>query len=96
MGLPVTRLGDTCTGHVPFPPRNSLTGSGDVSVNGKPAHAVGDTWAVHCSGPTCHPGTLTAGSSSVFVNGKPLGRVGDTIDCGSTVATGSPDVFAGG
>lgn len=97
----VTRLGDTCTGHECFPPRNSIEGSPDVFVNGKAAHRQGDGWDVHtCTHPKVphgtHGGSLAAGSSSVFVNGKQLGRVGDPVDCGSSVAAGSSNVFAGG
>jgi uncharacterized Zn-binding protein involved in type VI secretion len=29
------------------------------------------------------------------VNGKPICRVGDSVSCGSTMAEGSPNVFAG-
>lgn len=32
----------------------------------------------------------------MFVNGKQAGRIDDPIACGSTVLTGSVDVFAGG
>jgi len=93
----VTRQGDSCTGHGAFPPRNSTSGSPDVMVNGIPAHRVGDGWATHCNDvPVCHGGALASGSGSVNVNGKPLGRVGDSVDCGSAVAAGSGDVFAGG
>lgn len=93
----VTRLGDTCTGHADFPPRESTSGSPNVFVNGKPAHRQGDSWAVHCNSvPVCHGGTLASGSSSVYVNGRQLGRIGDSVSCGSTVASGSSNVFAGG
>ena len=93
----VTRLGDTCTGHGDFPPRESTSGSPNVFVNGKPAHRQGDSWAVHCNSvPVCHGGTLASGSSSVYVNGRQLGRIGDSVSCGSTVASGSSNVFVGG
>ena len=93
----VTRLGDTCTGHGDFPPRESTSGSLNVFVNEKPAHRQGDSWAVHCNSvPVCHGGTLASGSSSVYVNGRQLGRIGDSVSCGSTVASGSSNVFAGG
>lgn len=92
----VTRLGDLGTGHGGFPPRASTSASGDVFVNGVAVHRKGDSWAVHCdSTPSCHDGKLAEGSSTVFVNGLPIGRVGDPIDCGSTVASGSDNVFAG-
>lgn len=93
----VTRLGDLGSGHGGFSPRPSTSASGDVFVNGIAVHRQGDSWAVHCdSTPACHGGSLAAGSGSVFVNGLPIGRVGDPVDCGSTVATGSENVFAGG
>ncbi|QBR35754.1 PaaR repeat-containing protein [Leisingera sp. NJS201] len=93
----VTRWGDMCTGHGAFPPRNSTGGSPDVFVNGIPVHRQGDGWAVHCDPlPSCHGGSLAAGSSTVFVNGMQVGRVGDPVDCGSSVASGSGNVFAGG
>lgn len=90
----ITRQGDICTGHGCWPPRPSVGGSGNVFVNGIPVHRQGDGWAVHCCKDSCHAGSLANGSGSVFVNGKPCGRVGDAVDCGSSVAAGSPNVFA--
>lgn len=92
----VSRLGDSCTGHGCFPPRASTGGSGDVFVNGAAAHRQGDGWATHCCGSSCHSSTLAAGSGTVFVNGKALARIGDSVACGSAVAQGSDNVFAGG
>lgn len=89
----VARLGDLCSGHEGFPPRPASSGSGDVFVNMLPVHRQGDSWAVHCC-VVCHGSSLTEGSPSVFVNNIPIGRVGDAIECGSEVATGSPNVFA--
>lgn len=93
----VTRKGDGGTGHGTFWPRQSTQGSANVFCNGIAMHRVGDSWAVHCnSKPVCHSGQLSSGSSSVFVNGQSLGRVGDPVSCGSAVAAGSSNVFAGG
>ena len=93
----VTRLGDICTGHGCFPSRPSTGGSPNVSCNGIPVHRVGDSWAAHgCAVCATHGSILAAGSSTVSVNGKPLGRIGDSVACGSSVATGSTNVFAGG
>ena len=97
----VTRLGDSCTGHDCFPARTSTSGSPNVFVNGIPAHREGDSWDVHtCTHPDTphgsHGGSLSSGSSTVYVNGQQLGRVGDPVSCGSTVAAGSDNVFAGG
>jgi len=90
------RLGDTCTGHGCWPPRASSAGSSNVFINGKPAHRVGDGWSSHCCPNNgCHSSALAAGSGSVFVNGAALGRVGDSVACGSAVASGSGNVFAG-
>ena len=92
----VSREGDTGTGHGAFPPRASTGASPDVFVNGVAAHRVGDPWATHCNpSPSCHGGAAAAGSATVFVNGQALVRIGDDVDCGSAVAQGSPDVFAG-
>ena len=97
----VTRKGDTCTGHECFPPRNSIGGSPNVFVNNIPAHREGDGWETHtCTHPKVphgsHGGSLASGSSTVYVNGKQLGRIGDPVSCGSSVATGSGNVYAGG
>jgi len=92
----VAYLGGLGSGHGNFPPRPSIEASTDVFVNGIGVHRVGDAYAEHCDSDTCHDSVLATGSSTVFVNGKAIGRIGDNIACGSTVAEGSPDVFAGG
>lgn len=94
----VTRLGDNWTGHGWWPPRPSVAGSPNVYVNGIPVVTQGDAFAAHTcpSIPETHGGVLAAGSSTVYVNGKQLGRVTDPVSCGSSVAQGSPNVFAGG
>ncbi len=97
----VTRLGDICTGHECFPPRNSTSGSPNVFVNSIPAHRQGDSWLAHtCTHPDVphgtHGGSLASGSSTVYVNNRQLGRIGDPVSCGSSVAAGSTNVFAGG
>ncbi len=92
----VVRLGDKCSGHGCFPSRQNIEASNNVFINGRGVHRVGDNWATHCCGIPCHSGVASSGSSSVFVNGKPVCRIGDSISCGSTMATGSNDVFAGG
>lgn len=95
---PVTRLGDNCTGHGSFPPRPSSSASPDVFVNGIAVHRQGDGWVPHASpSPSpAHGSTLASGSSTVFINNKQCGRIGDPVACGSAVAQGSGDVFAGG
>lgn len=98
MGSPAARLGDICSGHGCWPPRSNIEASPNVIVNGSGWHREGDAWAVHCwpSIPECHAGALAQGSSSVKVNGRGAGRIGDPVSCGSSVATGSPNVLAGG
>lgn len=88
----VTRLADVCSGHGTCSSRPNVGASSNVFVNGRGAHRQGDPWAVHCT----HNSILAAGSSTVYVNGRQLGRVGDPVACGSIVATGSGNVFAGG
>lgn len=90
----VARLSDVCTGHGCFPSRANCGASGDVYVNGRGAHRVGDPYPSHCCGPSCHDGVAASGSGTVFVNGRPLVRISDAVSCGGTVASGSGDVFA--
>lgn len=94
----VSRLGDNCTGHGCWPPRPSTGASPNVRVNGIAAHRQGDAWAPHTCPtiPETHASVLAAGSTTVRVNGKQLARIGDPVGCGSTVAQGSANVFAGG
>lgn len=91
----VARLSDVCTGHEDFPPRSNTSASQTVFINGLGAHRSSDSWAQHCNSSSCHESLLQAGSGTVFVEGLQLGRVGDQIACGSTIATGSDNVFAG-
>ncbi|SMS02505.1 PAAR motif protein [Vibrio mangrovi] len=94
------RLGDNCAGHGCFPATPIMAGSGDVSINGKPAARKGDMVLLHaCPCPQfphgMHGRSISAGSSNVSINGKPAARVGDAIDCGGSVAAGSGNVFIG-
>lgn len=91
------RLGDICSGHGCWPPRPNCGASGDVFVNGLGQHRVGDPWEPHTCPPIpeTHAGNAASGSATVFVNGRAACRIGDAVDCGSTMATGSPDVFIG-
>lgn len=91
----VTRIGDAdvphCSGMV------RAAGSGNVFANGIPVSRQGDSNTGHLlPGVPCpgHAAPISAGSSTVYVNGKQCGRVGDPT-C-TSVAAGSPDVFAGG
>ena len=96
MTLPVAQFGGLCSGHQSFPPRPNAEASSDVFANGIGIQRFGDGYSGHCSPQGgCHVSSLSSGSSSVFVNGKPIGRVGDSIGCGSVVAEGSQNVFAG-
>jgi len=88
----ITRLGDLSSGHGCFPARPSTSASSDVKVNGIGVVRVGDSYATHCCGPSCHGGSLSGGSPNVTANGLAVGRIGDPISCGDTVAQGSPNV----
>lgn len=93
------RVGDMSAGHAHcYEARLSAGGSKNVKINGRGAHRVGDSWAVHgtCPDHDPHGGTAASGCSSVLVNGKPLCGVGDSISCGDTMAMGSEDVMVGG
>lgn len=94
---PVSRLGDKCTGHAGWPARPNDTASPNVFANSIPVHRQGDHWIIHCDpSPSCHDSTLAAGSSTVFINNKQCSRIGDPVECGSKIAEGSNNVFAGG
>src|SRR6266571_7593114 len=72
-----------------------VTGSPDVTIDGKPA-ARRDDLGIHaaCCGPNNFQ--IAAGSPTVYVNGKPLARMQDkTNHCGGSgpLFEGSPDVL---
>lgn len=89
------RLGDFCSGHSCWPPRNNYEASVNVFLNGLGWHRQGDGWVVHCCGKKCHDGHLSMGSPSVYVNGLQAGRIGDPISCGSVIIQGSGNVYCG-
>jgi len=92
----VSRLGDVCSGHGCFGSRPSASAASTVFVNGIAVHRLGDAWDSHCCGPVCHGGSTSGASATVFVEGMGVARIGDPVDCGSSIAAGSGDVFAGG
>jgi len=89
----VTRIGDKHVQHCTTPINN--TGSSDVFANGIGVSRETDSTTVH-GGDLCipHVSTIASGSSTVYVNGLSIARIGDP-SC-TSVAQGSPDVFAGG
>ena len=91
-----TRIGDADIPHCSGMTR--AKGSPDVFVNGIAWSRQGDVNTVHKKpGAPCPPHTasITTGSTTVFVNTKGAGRVGDAITSCTSVAAGSPNVFAG-
>ena len=70
-----------------------VTGSPNVTYNGRPAAFVGSL--VRCDK---HPGpqTIIQGAAWSRVNGRPAAREGSECSCGCVVGTGSPNVFIGG
>jgi len=92
-----TRVGDADVAHCSGMVR--AVGSGNVFVNGIPWSRQGDVNTGHLlPGAPCpsHSAPIAAGSSTVKVNGKGAGRIGDGISGCTSVAAGSPNVFAGG
>ena len=94
----VTRFGDAdvthCTG------MTRLDKSSDVFVNNIGVSRQGDNNTSHLlppNVPPCpgHSAPIATGSATVFVNGKGCGRIGDSITGCTSVAAGSPTVFAG-
>lgn len=94
----VTRIGDADVNHCSVPFR--AQGSPNVFANGIPVSRQGDLNTKHQlpGGRGCpnHVAAISRGSSTVFANGIPIGRVGDPIASCTSVAQGSPNVFAGG
>ncbi|MEY2875793.1 MAG: hypothetical protein RLZZ373_3164 [Pseudomonadota bacterium] len=88
--------GCPCSGHGGFPPRSGSGTAGTVLVNGIPAMVQGDPYGVHIFKKKFHAGSVAGGSATVFAEGRPLARIGDSVSCGSVIAQGSPNVFAGG
>ena len=91
-----TRIGDADVPHCSGMTR--AQGSPDVFVNSIAWSRQGDVNTVHKKpGAPCPPHTasITTGSTTVFVNTKGAGRVGDAITSCTSVAAGSPNVFAG-
>ena len=91
------RLGDLCSGHGCFPPRDGSDAASTVFINGIRAHKYGDPWASHCCPKQgCHPSMIGGGSGTVTIEKAPAARIGDSIECGSVIAQGSSNVFIGG
>jgi uncharacterized Zn-binding protein involved in type VI secretion len=92
----VTRIGDADVAHCSGMTR--AQGSPDVIVNGIPLSRQGDNNTTHLlPGSPCpaHAAPIAVGSSTVIINGRGCGRVGDAVSGCTSVAQGSPDVFAG-
>jgi uncharacterized Zn-binding protein involved in type VI secretion len=73
-------------------------GSGDVFVNNIAVSRQSDINTSHLlPGSPCpsHSAPIASGSSTVFVNNLGCGRIGDALSGCTSVAAGSPNVFAG-
>tara|TARA_E500000318_G_scaffold77968_3_gene72840 strand:+ start:252 stop:542 length:291 start_codon:yes stop_codon:yes gene_type:complete len=93
----VTRIGDADASHCSGMSR--AAGSPNVFANNIPISRRGDNNTGHKKpGAPCpgHSAPITSGSSTVKINGLGCGRVGDGISGCTSVAAGSPNVFAGG
>mgnify|MGYP001244053926 CR=1 FL=1 len=92
-----TRIGDAdvphCSGMV------RAEGSPNVFVNGIPWSLQGHVNTPHLlpGGDECpnHTAPIAVGSEKVIVNQRGAGRIGDVISGCTSVAEGSPNVFAG-
>ena len=94
--LPATRIFDKDLVHCSTPIRAS--GSPNVFVNLRTWNRMGDNNFPHLlpCGITCcvHSAPIAVGSKKVFVNGRGAGRVTDNVLGCTSVATGSPNVYA--
>ena len=92
----VTRIGDADVTHCSGMTR--AQGSPNVNANGIPVSRQGDNNTTHLLPGLPSPANsapIAVGSTTVFINGKGCGRVGDGITGCTSVAAGSPNVFAG-
>ena len=92
----VTRIGDADVPHCSGMTR--AEGYPNVRVNSIPVSRQGDNNTSHLlPAAVCPPHTapIAVGSTTVFINGKGCGRIGDAISSCTSVAAGSPNVFAG-
>jgi uncharacterized Zn-binding protein involved in type VI secretion len=93
----VTRIGDADVTHCSGMTR--AVGSPNVFTNYIPTSRQSDVNTGHKKpGAPCpgHSAPIAVGSSTVFINGLGCGRIGDAISGCTSVAAGSPNVFAGG
>ena len=93
----VTRIGDADVTHCSGMKRKE--GSPNVLVNKIPVSRQSDVNTGHKKpAPVCpsHSQPIAAGSSTVKINNLGCGRIGDAISGCTSVAAGSPNVFAGG
>jgi len=93
----VTRKGDADVTHCSAMVRDGA--SQDVFANLIGVSRQGDNNTDHLMPPipcTNHVAPITTGSPDVFVNYLGCGRVGDAITGCTSVAAGSPNVFANG
>ena len=94
---PVTRRGDADVTHCTGMKRKEH--SPNVFANTIPNSRQGDVNTTHLlPAPICppHAKPIAVGSTTVFINKKGCGRIGDEISGCTSVAAGSPNVFAGG
>ena len=92
----VTRIGDADVAHCSGMTR--AEGSPNVYANNIPISRESDNNTGHLlPGDPCpiHAAPITTGSATVFINGLGCGRIGDAITGCTSVAAGSPNVFAG-
>ena len=92
-----TRIGDADVAHCSGMTR--AAGSPNVFVNGIAWSRQGDNNTGHLlPGDPCpsHAAPIASGSSTVKVNTLGAGMIGDGISGCTSVAAGSPNVFAGG
>ena len=92
----VTRIGDADVAHCSAMTR--AEGSSNVFVNGIAVSRQGDNNTTHVLPPApcpAHAAPIASGSSTVKVNTKGCGRIGDALSGCTSVAEGSPNVFAG-
>ena len=91
----VHRVGDLCSGHQCWSPRQLVTGASTVYSGAVAVAKEGSLYNTHlCGSKSPHTGEVKEGSSTVFVEGDAIGRKGDKVTCGGTANGASSTVFA--
>lgn len=95
--IPVSRLGDTGSGHESWPPTVIISVSSNGFSNSLGIARKGDRLNPHESpSPSpMHERVICGSSSRTFLNSRGMVRISDAICCGGLMVEGSSNVYKG-